>query len=124
MILTGLERHTVISIGYDRVLDHNIIATIDIPAIGVGRAMRWSRDSVDCNVVEDYVFALVYLAFCLDFNLICIAALTHQVVPFWSIDHLDIFYGDICGLEERQDDRATERRVRRAVEHYVKLDVV
>lgn len=48
----------------------------------------------------------------------------HQVVPFRSVDHPDIFHGDICGLEERQDDRATERRVRCAVEHYIKPDVV
>ena len=96
--LTGLERNTIVVINDHRVQDSDSIAAVHVPAVGVGRLVRGVGHGVDVYVVIDDVQALV-----------------EQVVPLWTIDHVDILDQDILRLEDSQCDGAEEGRVSCAI---------
>ena len=70
---TWFKRNTVISIINDRVLNYDVVASVDIPPVRVRDKRGGGRDGVDVDVVKGDVLAFV-----------------HQVEPFWGVDHFDV----------------------------------
>jgi hypothetical protein len=61
MELTGFKGNAIIAVVDNRVLNHYVIASVDIPSVGVCCATCRSRDGTDVNVVEHDILAFVNL---------------------------------------------------------------
>jgi len=63
LVLTGFERDTVVSIDNDRIKNSYVIASINVPSVGVGGFLGRGRYSMDIDVVVNNVLTFVDLFF-------------------------------------------------------------
>jgi hypothetical protein len=97
--LTWFKGNAIIAIVDFGILDSHIIASVNVPSIGIGDEIGAGGHSTYINVIIEYIFTFVDLSE--------MRAMknrenvgNHQIEPLGTIDHLDALHHGILSLEQ------------------------